>query len=199
MTLSLLATGAATVLGGPVAGATVNTLTSSALSSIETNWFGGASRDAARQLRVDWFKTAAKLGSVIACRVIIAAPDNVASNEDPMWQAALADVQQARQDVYISARSQGGYWVTGDNDTSDKMRAAVNAELQQLGVGTLGSIGSVNGSLPSALNPINTGIKAGLQDALNPGGTTTFNFSKGTLLLLGAGAVALVFLYARRK
>jgi ABC-type antimicrobial peptide transport system permease subunit len=106
--LTTLGTVAGTVAGGPAGGAV-----GGGLGSALTNLFGGPARDASRQQNVDWYAAAALQGSVIAARVIIAAPDNVASNEDPMWIAARAKVQAQRPDVLAAASNAGGLWQNG--------------------------------------------------------------------------------------
>lgn len=96
--------------------------------------FGG-NKDASRQAREQVFEQAARQGSVVAARVLIGGTQNTASHEIPMYRDGinkmLADPRTAP--TMQAAQSQGAYWDSSDNETSDKMRAAVENELIALG------------------------------------------------------------------
>lgn len=127
-----------TALGGP-GGAAAGATAGNALPGILSRVFGGAGRDAQRQARVDLMKRyAIDYGSVIAMQVILAGPANVAGNEDPMWMRAADEVRAARPDVYNAAVNARPYWDSSDNDSMDKTRAKIgaeiaNSEMQQFG------------------------------------------------------------------
>src|SRR5678815_719357 len=102
--------------------------------AIESTLFnGGATRDAQRQARCDWFTQAALAGSVTAARILIGGTIKTASNESPMYTKAIGIVQQTAPDIMSAAQSQGAYWIDGDDATSSQMRAAVTRELNALG------------------------------------------------------------------
>jgi hypothetical protein len=127
-------------IAGP-AGAAAGAQVGGNLPGILTNLFGGAGRDAQRQARVDLMTSLAiDSGSVLAMRVILGGPANVGSNEDPMWIKAADKVRQARPDVYNAAINAGGpYWDSTDNDSMDKTRAKINAELAQSDMNAIGT------------------------------------------------------------
>jgi hypothetical protein len=172
-----------TAVGGPGGGA-AGAAVGNNLPGILTNLFGGSGRDAQRQARADWVTEQALAGSVLAARMIIAGPANVASNEDPIWNNARAIVQAQRPDVLNAAIGQGPYWDTTDNDSIDKTRAKINAELATLnatayaqpGVPTLPVMQSTATTLPPTSYPAVAPAASGI----NP------------LFIVGAGLAALV-------
>lgn len=120
--------------------------------------FGGA-RDKARQARETWFEQGARQGSVTSARVLIGGTQNTGSNERPMYEAGiqrlLADPRTAS--TMRAAQTLGPYWDSTDNETSDKMRAAVERELIELSTPVPGSTSFVPAApstapLPSTSN-----------------------------------------------
>lgn len=103
------------------------------VKNIVSGIFSGSARDAARQARVNDFLTAAKAGSVIAGRIILGGPGNVAGDEKPMWTAAWSQLQAANPTVAAAAFAQGAMWHPNDDAASDGLWAPVLAELQQIG------------------------------------------------------------------
>lgn len=101
-----------------------------ALNALNSILNTGGNQDAKRQARVDFMAQAARLGSVLAARIIIAAPDNVAGNEDPMWIAARAAIPA---DVLAQARGRGGFWPVGAPFEMPEQRAAIERELAVIG------------------------------------------------------------------
>jgi hypothetical protein len=171
--LSLAGTVAGTALAGPVGGAA-----GGGIGSTLANLFGGPARDASRQQNVDWYTAAALQGSVIAARVILAAPANVAGNEDPMWIAAAGKVSSQRPDVWRQASSAGGLWVDGTIQM-------VQNELQTI---------AQTSNLTQATTP---------QPQLLAGMTTTAaapgKISWLTIAILAAGAVLVLLIATGRK
>lgn len=193
--LQLLATGATTALSG-IAG-TVG----SDLSKIATNLFGGGARDAQRQVRVDWFVQAAIEGSVTAGRVIIAAPQNVGSNEAKQWQAGYTKAQAGNPTVMAQALSAGPYWDSSDNATSDKTRTLCLQELAQIGQSspsvTLPTTTSspIQQGIGNAIQQIGSSITTAAASGANPaGGYVTVPTNSNTLIVVG-GILLLLLLH----
>ncbi len=156
-------------------------------SSVLENLFGGAGEDAARQARVDWFTQAARQGSVIAARMIIAGPANVGGNEKPMWQKAIQAI--AGTPALAEASQLGPAWDSSDDRWSSRTRAAVESELEQKGQsGTVAS----SGSSSAYQAPTTVGVTPGIVHAIQ-GMTTTAPYNYTPLLLLGGGLLVAAF------
>jgi len=154
-------------------------------SNVLENLFGGAGEDAARQARVDWFTQAARQGSVIAARMIIAGPANVGGNEKPMWQKAITAI--AGTPALAQASQLGPSWDSGDDRWSSRTRARVETELE--GMGQSGAVAS-SGSSGAYQAPSTVGVGSGIVRSIQ-GMTTTAPFNY-TPWLLGASLVGLV-------
>lgn len=152
--------------------------------AIESTLFsGGATRDAQRQARCDWFTQAALAGSVTAGRILLAGVTKTASNESPMYTKAIALVSSQAPDILQEAKNAGPFWIDGDDATSSQMRAAVTRELN-----SLGALAPPTPSRQTAASPAGyTFPKAQMLPAVNT--TAGYNW---TPIILGAGALGLL-------
>jgi hypothetical protein len=120
--------------------------------SVFNSLFGG-NQDAARQAREQVFEQAARQGSPTAARIMIGGTQNTASHEIPYYQDGikrlLADPRSAP--TMQQGFALGPYWDSTDNATSDKMRALVENELEQLA--TTVPTTSTGGNVPSSSSP----------------------------------------------
>jgi hypothetical protein len=101
---------------------------------IYQNWLQGAQRDQLRENRVALIQDFACAGAVLGAQIIIAGPANVASNEDPYWQAAATAVQSARPDVWAEAEQAGGWWPVGQPFDMIQPRQQMAAALSAVGI-----------------------------------------------------------------
>jgi len=158
----------------------------SALMTTEKLLFGaGAARDQVRDARAQWFTQAALLGSPLAARILIAGLTKTGgvTKEIERYQNGIATVRASGPDgasLITRAQQAGGFWIDGDNETSDQMRAAVNRELQSMDVdpGTVPNM--VTNYAGGSTMPSVTGL---------PAVQTTAPFNWMPYLLVG-GAVA---------
>lgn len=124
---ALISTGANAVIpgSGPLVAVSLGVL---------NNLFSGGARDEKRKAREEWFEQAARQGSPLAGRVMIGGTQNTGGNEIPYYRDGinrlLADPRTAP--TMAAAQAAGAYWDSTDNETSDKMRAAVENELRAI-------------------------------------------------------------------
>lgn len=167
----------------------------------------GAARDADRLARANWMKEAALRGSVLAAQIVIAAPANVGSNEDPYWIAAAEAIKTQAPAVWSEAVSRNGFWPVGAPFDMPNERARIASELSAI------QVAAPSGTIPSGQfqgNQINTAIANTVQQAAavlgnnvaqNIDPTTsrvTVPTNTTTLLLIGAAVVAVIF-FARKR
>jgi hypothetical protein len=162
----------------------------SALTTIEKTLFGsGAARDAVRDARAQWFTQAALLGSLLSARILIAGLTKTGgvTKEIERYQNGIAQVRASGPDgadLIARAQQAGGYWIDGDNETSDQMRAAVTRELQAMDVDP--------GTVPTASTSYSGGSMMPPATGL-PAVQTRAAFNWTPYLLVG-GAAALLLL-----
>jgi hypothetical protein len=164
----------------------------SALMTTEKLLFGaGAARDQVRDARAAWFTQAALLGSLTSARILIAGLTKTGgvTKEIERYNNGIAQVRASGPDgADLMARAQqaGGFWIDGDNETSDQMRAAVTRELQAMDVdpGTMPNTSTASTGGP--MMPPAQGLPAVRTNA-------PFNW---TPYLLVGGAVGLALLVA---
>jgi hypothetical protein len=163
----------------------------SALMTTEKLLFGaGAARDQVRDARAQWFTQAALLGSITAARILVAGLTKTGgvTKEIERYQRGIAQVRASGPDgaaLIDRAQQLGGFWIDGDNETSDQMRAAVTRELQSMDIDP--------GTVPNS-----TAYSSG---STMPGGTvqglpavrTTAPFNWTPVFIVG-GAVAVALL-----
>lgn len=99
-------------------------------SRLVSSIFGGGSEDARRQARANYMADAASRGSVLAARIVLAAPDNVGSNEARQWIGVRSRIPE---DVLSRARAQGPFWPTGAPFEMPDQVAAIERELSAIG------------------------------------------------------------------
>lgn len=183
-TTALVATGANMVIPGSGPLVAVG-------ASVLSNLFGGAARDAKRQARETWFEQAARQGSILAARVLIGGTQNTAGNESPMYRDGISRLSNDPRSsgTMATANSIGPYWRTDDNDTADKMRAEVEAEL----LASAQVVPAPSSSSSSGYTPAGTSV-ATYAPAGAPG-SASFNWKPWAI---GAGAVGLGLLIVPR-
>lgn len=102
--------------------------------TVYANWIQGAQRDQLRENRVALIQDFATAGAVLGAQIIIAGPANVASHEQPYWQAAAQAVQSARPDVWAEAQQAGGFWPVGQPFDMIQQRQQMAAALSAVGI-----------------------------------------------------------------
>jgi hypothetical protein len=178
-TTALVSTGANVIVpgSGPIVAVGISVLNS---------LFSG-NQDAARLAREQWFEQAAKQRSPTAARVMIGGTTNTASHEIPFYQAGiqrlLADPSSAP--TMQAALAVGGYWDSTDNATSDKMRALIENELEQLAT-----------TIPTTPSGPVPGAAGGRAQQLPPV-VTRAPFNWTPYLLAGAAGVVALFVVPR--
>lgn len=207
--LQMITAGLATVVGGPGAGAVVGSAGGSFLSGLESKWFGGDARDQQRETRARLLGEYGAAGSVRAARIVRAAPDNVASNEDQYWFDAASRIRSARPDVWEAAVNAGsaGAWPVGAPFDMPNEIQAIKAELAQLGVsaptgviGTVAPTTNLQVGLGQAVQNVGSQIVNNAAQAINPQGNyATIPTNKNTLMLYGVVAAVVVLALLKRS
>lgn len=191
---------AAGVIGGFVPGGSLLTgPISNALSGVINAVDPGAVRDADRQKRVDWMKAAAIAGSVLAARIILGAPPNVASHETGMWQSAAADVQSQKPQVWAAAMAAGPYWPTGAPFNMPNETAQIQAALSSMGASPVTNVMPANGGPVGEIVTVTPGPAANgaAQKLANSAGLSLI--PTNVMWLAIAGGVAFLLLNHRHR
>jgi hypothetical protein len=123
------------------------------------NWTAGGTRDAIRENRAKTFMGLACAGSVLAAQVCLAGPDNVASNEDPYWQAAQAGIQSQRPDVWAAAVAAGPYWPVGAQFDAIPLRVSIGQTLANSGI--IVNQSALNQPFTTTFVPVTVTVKPG--------------------------------------
>lgn len=164
------------------------------LKSAENFINPGAVRDANRLARAQWMQQAAVMGSETAARIIIAAPKNVAGDEQHYWADAANAVQTGNPAVWARAVRDGGTWPTGAPFDMPAQRTQIMAEIGGA---------TVPGSIPTTGGPVGEVVTVTPGPATQTAAKTAAN-SAGyqlvptTILWLAVGA-GVLYLVLRRK
>jgi hypothetical protein len=171
------------------------------ISSVSNMFGGGAKTDAERQQRANFFRDAAKLGSVTAARYLLGGMQNTASHEVPYYQAAINDLKSTAtgQAALNQASIQGPLWAAGipDPGGTQSMVNNVKLDLQALSVsapaGTMTPAPSQFNPTPSIPYPTSTIGGAHPLPAMTT--TAPFNY---TPWLIGGGALVAAMLLRKQ-
>lgn len=136
----------------------------SLLSTASSFFHGGASVDAMRQRRADFFGQAADVGSVTAARYLIGGTQNTASHEIPDYQSWINRLlgespDQPGYQAMVTAQTIGQKWAAGipDPGGTQSMIDDVNKDLAAIGAATEAApAGWGTSSAPPAFTPTNT-------------------------------------------
>lgn len=166
---------------------------------LDSVFHGGAATDAKRKARVQWVIDLARQGSVTAAKLILEAPDHVAGNEDPMWQAAVQLIPpDVLNEAYADPRQ---VWVDGMPEFYNNPSSPLYRQMMAEASAPHGVVGSVTSGVTGLVNTIaqTFGIQPGNTPVMGPNGQPVAGAKQGVPgWLVAAGVVGIGALLFRR-
>lgn len=222
-TTAAIASAAAAAL--PIPGASLLPSAISALSSVVSVIDPGKARDTARINRRDFFLNAAKAGSVLAARYLIAGAANVYTDKEKgEYSDGIKELQNGSalwQETLANAQAQGALW---DSDVGNgnllpvgqliaqELGKALNVPADVQNVNQTGAIQSwasqfgyaIRKDTSQAIANAAAGVGAAAASAVAPNGSAAKNTvllptNKATLILVGVGILCLGYFAMRKK